>query len=399
MTATDTGSVGSEVGVRFPGMDGLRAIAAGGVLLVHVGLISGFAFRQRDGVGPYVARAELGVALFFLISGFLLYRPFVAAAYDDRPLPSLRRYARRRLLRIVPAYWVALTVLAVVLDVRDRHDISSLRDVVVYYGFLQVYFADTALGGIQQAWSLCVEMAFYVTLPAWAWLLRRAGDRAGGPDRPGRRLAVELGALAALYAFGLVYRYVCIRHAGPATESIEYRVNWLPANVDLFALGMAVAVVQVHAVRWPSAAAGRVAAVAGRIGGWWWLGAVVSYWLVAEHAGLSVGVGADTPGQWMRRQVLYGSTAFCLLLPAVFGDPDRGLVRRALRSAPVAAVGLVSYGVFLWHEGVLDLYRQARDYVPFAGPFGPQLVVTALGTAAIAAASWYGVEKPALRRK
>lgn len=399
MTATDTGSVGTEVGLRFPAMDGLRALAASGVLLVHVALISGYAFRQRDGIGPYLARAELGVALFFLISGFLLYRPFVAAAYDGRPGPGLRRYARRRLLRIVPAYWVALTVLAVVLDVRDRHDISSLRDVVVYYGFLQVYFEDTALGGIQQAWSLCAEMAFYVSLPGWAWLLRRAGRAVGAPDRPERRLAVELAALAALYAFGLAYRWVCVRDAGLATESLELRVNWLPANVDLFALGMAVAVVQVHAARWPSGGAGRVAAAAARIGGRWWLGAAISYWLVAEHAGLSVGVGADTPAQWMRRQVLYGSTALCLLLPAAFGDPDRGLVRRLLRSAPVAAVGLVSYGVFLWHEGVLDLYRTHEGYVPFAGPFLPQLLVTIAGTAVAAVASWYAVEKPALRHK
>jgi len=399
LTATDTGSVGAEVGVRFPGMDGLRALAASGVLLVHVALISGYAFRQRDGIGPYLARAELGVALFFLISGFLLYRPFVAAAYDERPAPALRRYARRRLLRIVPAYWVALTVLAVVLDVRDRHDISSLRDVVVYYGFLQVYFEDTALGGIQQAWSLCAEMAFYVALPGWAWLLRKAGDAVAGPDRPARRLALELGALGALYAFGMAYRYICVRDAGLATESLEHRVNWLPANVDLFALGMAVAVLQVHAARWPAAAAGRVAAALGRVGGWWWVGAAVSYWLVAEHTGLSVGVGADTPGQWMRRQVLYGSTALFLLLPAAFGPADRGLVRRLLQSAPFAAVGLVSYGVFLWHEGVLDLYRTERGYVPFAGPFAPQLAVTIVGTALLAVASWYAVEKPALRHK
>ena len=399
MTATDTGSTGTEVTTRFPGMDGLRAIAASGVLLVHVALISGYAFRQRDGVGPYLARAEAGVALFFVISGFLLYRPFVGAAYDERPLPSLRRYARRRLLRIVPAYWVALTVLAVVLDVRHRDDIASLGDVVVYYGFLQVYFEDTALGGIQQAWSLCAEMAFYVLLPGWAWLLRRAAAPVAGPDRPARRLAVELGALAALFAFGYAFRWLLVRDLGLATESIEHRVNWLPANVDLFALGMAVAVLQVHAARWPAGGPGRFATFVGRVGGWWWLGAALSYYLVSERAGLGVGVGADTPGQWMRRQVLYGSTALFLLLPAAFGDQERGAVRRFLRSGPIAAVGLVSYGVFLWHEGVLDLYRTQRDYVPFAGPFAPQLLVTALGTAAVAVASWFVVEKPALRRK
>jgi peptidoglycan/LPS O-acetylase OafA/YrhL len=395
VTATDTSAVDVGTTERFPGMDGLRAIAAGGVVLVHVALISGYAFRQRHGIGPYLARAELGVALFFLISGFLLYRPFVAAAYDDRPGPALPVYFRRRLLRIVPAYWLALTVLVVLLDVRERGDIGSLREVVIYYGFLQTYFDDTALGGIQQAWSLCTEMAFYVTLPVWAWLLRRAGGRRGA----NRRLGVELAALAALYLFGFVYRWVCVRDAGPAIASLEYRVNWLPANADLFALGMAVAVLQVHAARWPASVAGRVAATAGRIGGWWWLGAAASYWLVAEHAGLSVGVGADTPGQWMRREVLYGSTALFLLLPAVFGDQARGAVRRLLRSGPLATVGLVSYGVYLWHEGVLDAYRSDRGYQPFSGPFAPELAITVVATGLVAAASWFVVEKPALRRK
>lgn len=397
MTATDVAAVEAGAGERFPAMDGLRAVAAGGVLLVHVSLISGYAFRQRDGIGPYLARAELGVALFFLISGFLLYRPFVAASYDDRPGPALGPYARRRLLRIVPAYWVALTVLVVLLDVRDRGDITSLREVVIYYGFLQNYFADTALGGIQQAWSLGTEMAFYVLLPGWAWLLRRLGG--AGTDRPGRRLAVELAALLALYAFGFAYRWFLVRDLGPAADDIEHRVNWLPANADLFALGMAVAVVQVHAARWRASAAGRFATFAGRIGGWWWAAAAISYWLVAEHAGLGVRVGADTPAQWMRRQFLYGSTALFLLLPAVFGDQARGSVRRVLRSTPLAAAGLVSYGIYLWHEGVLDAYRRIEDHVPFAGPFLPQLAVTALGTGVAAVVSWFVVEKPALRRK
>lgn len=394
MTAATAATGVTAPATRFPAVDGLRALAVAGVVLVHVALISGYAFEQADGVGPYLARAELGVALFFLISGFLLYRPFVAAAFDGRQAPALRTYARRRVLRILPAYWVALTVLVVLLDVRQRGDIESARDVVVYYGLLQIYFDDTAIGGIQQAWSLCTEAAFYVALPVWAALLRALGRRA-----PSLRLVVELGALLVLYGFGLGYRWLLVRHLGTFRESSEPKLNWLPANADLFALGMALAVLHAHAARWPTAAAGRVAAWVGRVGGWWWLGAGLSYWLVAEHAGLAVGVGADSPGQWMRRQVLYGSTAVFLLLPAVFGDHGHGFVRRLLRSAPVVAVGLVSYGVYLWHEGVLDAYRRARSYVDFAGPFGPQLAVTIAGTGLVALLSWIVVEKPALRRK
>ena len=62
----------------FPCFDGYRALAAGAVLLLHVGVASGFAFRHA-GLGRYVFRLDVGVAVFFLISGFLLYRPFAAA--------------------------------------------------------------------------------------------------------------------------------------------------------------------------------------------------------------------------------------------------------------------------------------------------------------------------------
>jgi len=165
---------------RFPCFDGLRAIAAGGVVLLHVALISGFTFSESDTVGPYFARGEAGVYLFFLISGYLLYRPFVAARFDRVDAPSVRGYARRRALRIIPAYWVALTILVLIFDTRHRDDITSIGDVIVYYGFLQIYFKSTVVGGLQQAWSLCTEVAFYVFLPFWAAAMRVA--RRGAPE-------------------------------------------------------------------------------------------------------------------------------------------------------------------------------------------------------------------------
>jgi peptidoglycan/LPS O-acetylase OafA/YrhL len=53
------------------------------------------------------------VGVFFALSGFLLYRPYLAARLAGRPQPSTRSFLRRRWLRILPAYWVALTVLAI----------------------------------------------------------------------------------------------------------------------------------------------------------------------------------------------------------------------------------------------------------------------------------------------
>src|SRR5947199_7228964 len=83
-------------GVRFPQVDSLRAIAALSVFLFHVG---GKAFPGPT-IGAYTGRLNLGVTIFFVISGFLLYRPFVAARlYRGRSALSSGRYAWHRFLR------------------------------------------------------------------------------------------------------------------------------------------------------------------------------------------------------------------------------------------------------------------------------------------------------------
>jgi peptidoglycan/LPS O-acetylase OafA/YrhL len=101
----------------------------------------------------------------------------------------------------------------------------------------------------------------------------------------------------------------------------------------------------------------------------------------------------------MARQFLYAATAFFLLLPAVFGPQDQGLVRRLLRSRAMVAGGLISYGVYLWHEGVLDVWMNARGIKAFLGSFPSLLAVTVAGSVALAAISYFVVEKPALARR
>ena len=70
---------------RFPLFDGLRAIAAGSILVTHVAAIT--SFNRLNALGAYTARLNMGVAFFFVISGFLLYRPFLAARFAGRPPP------------------------------------------------------------------------------------------------------------------------------------------------------------------------------------------------------------------------------------------------------------------------------------------------------------------------
>src|SRR4051794_11309636 len=186
-------------------MDSLRAIAVIGVLLTHASY-----YVAQSGPGIFVRlRFDMGVSIFFVISGFLIYRPWVHARLVGDPSPLVRVYAWRRLLRIVPGYWVALTLITLTVGVAG---LWSWTGAGLYYGFLQAYSWRHVGGGLVQAWSLCVEVAFYVFVPLYALALARLRSA-----DPARRLRQELIGAAALFAFGLVFKIVAVL-AGTLTD-------------------------------------------------------------------------------------------------------------------------------------------------------------------------------------
>jgi peptidoglycan/LPS O-acetylase OafA/YrhL len=371
---------------HFPCIDGVRAVAATMIVLTHATWLSGAG--DGEPFGPFLARMDAGVAVFFVLSGFLLYRPFAAAHLDGGDGPRPGAYLWRRFLRLVPAYWVALTVTQVVMGVGTG--MHSAADAVTYYGFLQVYDPLRAFGGIPQAWSLCVEVTFYLALPLWAAALA-AGRR--GRDA-GHQARVELLALAAVAAGASLWRLWVLEVDGSANH---LGLSWLPAYADLFAAGMALAVVSARSARGGPLPAW-LAALGRRPGLSWGL-AGASFWTVAVVVDLPTGLAAASTGATLARHLLYGLTAVFLVVPAVVGDQGEGAVRRLLRSRPVVAVGLVSYGLFLWHQAWMDrVLRWTGDAVG-AGPFWLLLAAgLTLGLAA-ATASWFLVEAPLLRRR
>ena len=153
---------------RFPCFDGFRAAAALSVLVLHVAGSSGETQTHRA-FGPYLARLDVGVAVFFLISGFLLYRPFVAAHLAGGRAPAALPFFRRRFLRIYPAYWVATTAVVYVFQTwPGGSTIKDVKSFVLYYSLAHSYNLDTIFAPLLQAWTLATEVAFYLFLPAWA---------------------------------------------------------------------------------------------------------------------------------------------------------------------------------------------------------------------------------------
>ena len=131
----------------------------------------------------------------------------------------------------------------------------------------------------------------------------------------------------------------------------------------------------------------------------WWCGAAVAYWAACTKVGIPLDYGPMGIDQWLGRQVLFGFASFLLLVPGVFGDQRRGPTRRFLQLRPVQLAGLVSYGVYLWHEAALDVYRSWTHTAFFTGWFPGMLAATVVLSLGVAAASYVIVERPALRLK
>jgi peptidoglycan/LPS O-acetylase OafA/YrhL len=174
---------------------------------------------------------------------------------------------------------------------------------------------------------------------------------------------------------------------------------WLPTHFDLFALGMGLALVSAWAARQPTVP--RLIVRIGRMPGLWWGLAGFTYWVVSSRVGLPRDLTLLTGGQYFMRQTLYGLMALFLLMPAVFGDQRVGAIRRFLCWGPIAFAGLVSYGIYLWHQAWIGQVRE--DWLGqrqlFRGPVIVVIVVAFGYTIATATLSYYLIERPLLRFK
>ena len=363
---------------RLGGIEGLRALAASGVLIWHVWAHETNAPGYGVGLPPFTKlfdNARVGVAMFFVLSGFLLYRPFAAATIRRLPQPSVRRYFRSRALRILPAYWAVLLAVAVLLQ---RELLERPLQLLANLTFVQIYvpsYVTPVHGlGIDPAWSLCVEVVFYLLLPLLSLLafgLAEADfiEPVAATFVP--VLLLALTGIASLVSFRL-FRLGTVWRTG------------FPPHAHWFAVGMALGVVR---VLWED---GRV-----RLRRWWRPAAVTAILTLS-----AVALKLDYSG-WINfdeEQSLL-AVACGLLLALVVLPAPRSLLVRVLEGRPFVGLGLVSYGVFLWHDPIL---RALRDgHVTESGRVGFAFDLLLVGGITVAASIllYRFVEKPALARK
>lgn len=353
-----------------------------------------FAGRFGDGTGlvnRLIVRLDSMVAIFFLLSAFLLYRPMIAHRAGGPPSPGVGAYAWRRLLRIYPAYWLALTVLAIYPGVsgvfsNEWWSFYSLSEYLHPVTSSSVCPGEGYRCGLLQSWTLTVEMTFYIMLPFFAALTaviaRKLSVRSW--------MRAELALIALLGATSLILGLLPF-----GLREKSWFVYTFAAHFDWLGLGLALAVLSTVYGRRAEALPGPLRVVAENPG-LSWLGALGLYLITAiafQPVPFTVAQFTDSEFLWIH--LLQCGVAFLLVFPVFFGNPNVGVPRRFLASRWLIWLGLISYGFYLWQVTIgIELgFGNAK------GSFLPVLIGTVLLTLPLAAASYYFVERPLMRWK
>ena len=358
-------------------LTGLRGFAALMVVLIHS---AGRTDYPGLGIQSY------GPVSLFVLSGFLLYRPWSTWAIRQAARPSVSTFARRRLYRIFPAYLVVMLAVALLYPPSQPEGWDGWLRGLTLSG---IYASDGLRPGMEQTWSLGTELSWYVALPIMGvtvgLLARRMSPRGAWWLVTGA-LALSLPVTAAwrwwVHVEGLAPRF---------TFSF-----WLPGFLVCFAAGG----VRLAPAQRRTSRPGEPPGVRAFTRRSW----PVLLLLVAAVCAVSLSslAGPDgyVPATFPERQVRFACAtvlAVTLLAAAVFG-PVTTWINRVLSSRGLDAIGRWSYGIYLWHLPVIVML--ADEFTERSGVWG---FLVWLGTILaisipLGALSWAWVERPAIAR-
>lgn len=344
---------------RVASLTGVRALAALLVVGTHAAYTTG---KYTHGyAGLLGSRMEIGVPIFFVLSGFLLYRPWVRATALGRPDPSVRRYTWHRVRRIMPAYVVTVLLAYLVYHFRTAgpnpgHNwIGLLRNLTLTQIYTDNYMFGHLHQGLTQMWSLAVEVAFYAVLPllaylTLAWLCRRRW-----------RPVLLLAGLTVTAA--ITPAWLTLVHVGDFLP--DGARLWLPGYLAWFVAGMVLAVLEAMGVR----CYGFVAIPL----------ALICYLIASTPIAGEPTTSPAKLSEALVKAAFYAVIAALAVAPLALGN--RGWYAQLLASRPMVWLGEISYEIFLVHLVLMEVVMVEVLHTPvytgsMLGLFAVTMVVT-----------------------
>ena len=364
-------------------LDSLRGFSTILIVVYHTSFVSGYTVAHANSIGAYIDRLNIGVAIFFVLSGFLIFRPFAHSLIHGSPLPKTRNYYLKRASRILPGYWLALFVLAGLDALTIVNTSGFIRNVFIVHSFTE----HNVFTGIRQAWTLAVEMSFYVVVPAFAYVFVRQARRRNGPVSASTLLKALSFLFLGAYAFRLFIHQIDFWFLDTAHI-------WLPSHMDTLALGMGLAVL----VEAP-ASAKTLSKLKNFIANHAESFVVCSVfvWLISANINMAIGLNRTEFHIDLLGHFLYGIASVLLVAP--FCVDSQALLVKAMSFRLFTWLGTISYGIYLWHMAFLG-GNFSEKYMPYSENDGQVLLrflVVLPASIAIASLSYYVLERPIMR--
>lgn len=358
------GVVQGSVADRVPSLTGVRALAAMLVVATHAAYTTGKYTHGYEGL--VYSRMEIGVPIFFVLSGFLLFGPWVKATVVGAEPPSVFRYSWHRVRRIMPAYAVTVLVAYAIYHFRSAGPnpghtwVGLLRNLTLTQIYTDNYMFSHLHQGLTQMWSLAVEVAFYIALPLLAYLLLTV--LCGRQWRPAR-LLTGLAVLALISPAWMVL--VHTTHFLPDGARL-----WLPGYLAWFVGGMVLAVlVYVERAR----CYGFVAVPL----------ALICFFVVSTPIAGEPTTSPRALTEALVKTGFYAVIAVLVVAPLALGD--RGWYTRLLGARPMVWLGEISYEIFLVHLVVMEIAMvEVLHWQVYTGSMPVLLMVTMVMTIPVA---------------
>ncbi len=368
---------------RNSALDSLRGLSTILIVVYHISFVSGHTVAHANSSGAYIDRLNIGVAIFFVLSGFLIFRPFAHSLIHGSPLPKTRNYYLKRASRILPGYWLALFVLAGLDALTIVNTSGFIRNVFIVHPFTE----HNVFTGIAQAWTLSVELSFYLVVPVFAYIFFRQSRRQIGLVS----VATLLKALSVLFLGAYAFRLSIHQTDFWFLKTAHI---WLPSHMDTLALGMGLAVLVEAPTSSETLSKVRIF-LANHTGAF--VLSSVFVWLISANINMSIGLVVPDFKTDLLRHFLYSIASVLLVAPFCVESQSR--LVKAMSFRLFTWLGTISYGIYLWHMAFLD-GNFADKYMPYTENDGQVLLrflVVLPASIAIASLSYYVLERPIMR--